>query len=374
MQEIATRNVPFFDYSQDFTREEDAYLGIIRDVGRRGAFILQRDLEQFEQNLAAEIGARYALGVGNGTDGLILALRAAGIGAGDEVIFCSHTYVATAAAIHFVGAVPVPVEAGPDHLIDPKSAEAAVTPRTRAVMPTQLNGRTCDMDALRAIAGERGLLIVEDAAQALGSKYKGQCAGTFGTAAATSFYPAKLLGSFGDGGAVFTSDDAVFVRLCQLRDHGRDRDGEVGSWGVNSRLDNLQAAILDYKLKSYGREVERRRVLARLYQERLGHLEQLRLPPAPGAAPDRFDVFQNYEIEAERRDELKSFLKERGVGTLVQWGGKAVHQLQRLGFTQRLPYTEELFTRLLLLPMNTGLDDDDVEYVCEQVRAFYARA
>lgn len=372
MRELATRNVPFFDYSRLFTRDEEAYLDIIRDVGRRGAFILQKDLEQFEQNLAAAVGARYALGVGNGTDGLMLALRAAGIGGG-EVIFCSHTYVATAAAIHFVGAVPVPVEAAPDHSIDPKSVEAAITPRTRAILPTHLNGRTCDMDALRAIAEAHRLLIVEDAAQALGSKFKGQCAGTFGTAAATSFYPAKLLGSFGDAGAVFTNEDTVFDRLYQLRDHGRDRDGEVASWGRNSRLDNLQAAILDYKLKSYDRAVERRRALAAVYQERLGHLEPLRLPPAPNADPDHFDVFQNYEVEAERRDELRAFLKERGIGTAIQWGGKAVHQLVRLGFTQRLPYTEELFTRLLLLPMNTGLDDDDVEYVCEQIQAFYAR-
>ena len=373
MSTMTTRSVPFFRYPDHFTRDEDAFIEIVRDVGRRGAFILQRDLEEFEQNVAELIGVKYALGVANGTDGLMLALRAAGIGEGEEVIFCSHTYVATAAAIHFVGAVPVPVELGQDHMIDPESVEAAVTPRTTAIMPTQLNGRTCNMDALGAIADRHGLLIVEDAAQALSSKFNHKCAGTFGISAATSFYPAKLLGCFGDGGAVFTNDDAVYRRLCELRDHGRNEDGEVVSWGINSRLDNLQAAVLNHKLETYDREIAWRRQIATIYQERLEDLPQIQLPPAPDSDERHFDVYQNYELQADRRDGLQAWLRKKGIGTLVQWGGKAVHQFRQLNFPQKLPKTEEFFERCLMLPMNTALADEDVEYVCETLHDFYNR-
>jgi dTDP-4-amino-4,6-dideoxygalactose transaminase len=365
------RSVPFFNYPFQFERNEDAYSRVIRDVCRRGAFILQRDLEEFERNLAEFVGVKYALGVANGTDGLMLALRAAGIGPGDEVIFCSHTYVATAAAIHFVGATPIPVELGTDHLIDAESVSAAVTARTKAIMPTQLNGRTCDMDALQAIAQRHGLLIVEDAAQALGSKYRGRCAGTFGIGAATSFYPAKLLGCFGDGGAVFTNDRAVYERLFALRDHGRDPRGEVICWGLNSRLDNLQAALLNCNLKTFGQEIARRRQIAAVYQEQLGDLAQLRLPPAPVEGGLRFDVYQNYELQAEQRDALRAWLKEKGVGTLVQFGGKAVHQYQALNLPCSLPQCEQFYQRCLMLPMNTSLSDEDVSYICRVVREFY---
>ena len=371
MSEMATRSVPFFNYPSHFTRDEDAYIETMRDVGRRGAFILQRDLDEFEKRLAGYLGVKHALGVANGTDGLILALRAAGIGPGDEVIFCSHTYVATAASIHFVGAVPVPVELGPDHMIDPEAVEAAVTSRTRAIMPTQLNGRTCDMDALGAIAARHDLLIVEDAAQALGSQFNGRCAGGFGISAATSFYPAKLLGCFGDGGAVFTNDDQVCEQMFLLRDHGRNRDGEVVGWGLNSRLDNLQAAILARKMETYEQEVGRRRQIAAIYQQRLGDLPQLQLPPAPDADPRHYDVYQNYEFQADRRDALRAWLKEQGVGTLIQFGAKAVHQYEALGLPARLPKTETFYTRCLMLPMNTSLSDDDVEYVAACVRRFY---
>jgi dTDP-4-amino-4,6-dideoxygalactose transaminase len=281
--------------------------------------------------------------------------------------------VATAAAVHFAGGVPVPVECGPDHLIDPDAAAAAVTPSTRFLMPTQLNGRTSDMDRLQAIADKHGLLIVEDAAQALGSKFKGRAAGTFGVASAISFYPAKVLGCFGDGGAAVTNDDAVCERLSQLRDHGRDGTGAIVSWGLNSRLDNLQAALLDFQLTRYAEVMERRRRIAALYTERLADVPEVTPPPAPDSDPDHFDIFQNYEIEADRRDGLKQYLKDGGIGTLIQWGGQAIHHLKSLGFTQTLPYTDRLFARMLMLPMNMFLADDDVHYVCDQVRRFYGR-
>jgi dTDP-4-amino-4,6-dideoxygalactose transaminase len=366
------RSIPFFNYRGAFAAEEDAYVAILRDVIRRGAFIQQQDLADFESHLAGYLGVRFAIGVGNATDGLVMALRASGVGPGDEVVFPSHTMVATAAAIAHVGAIPVPVDCGPDHLIEVTSAERAVTARTRAVMPVQLNGRTADMDAITTLARRHDLLIIEDAAQGLGSKFRGRGAGTFGVAAAFSFYPAKILGCFGDGGAVVTSDPAVAKRIRLLRDHGRDEDGEVRQWGFNSRLDNLQAAILDHQFEHYDEViVSRRRGLARLYRERLADIERLVLPPGPDGDPDHVDVYQNYEIEAERRDALRAFLQARGVGTLIQWGGKAVHQFRDLGFTQRLPNTDRLFTRCVMLPMNMTLADDDVHYVCDRIREFY---
>jgi dTDP-4-amino-4,6-dideoxygalactose transaminase len=354
-----------------FAAHEEEFLAIFKSVGQRGAFILQEDLAEFEKNLASFLKVKYALGVGNATDGLILCLRAAGIKSGDEVILASHTMVATAAAVHFVGGVPIPVDVGPDHLIDPEAVEAAITPRTRAILPTQLNGRVCNMERLEEIAGRNGLVIVEDAAQALGAKYRGKYAGTFGSASAFSFYPAKVLGCFGDGGAVVTNDDSIYEQLCQLRDHGRNASGQIVSWGLNSRLDNLQAAFLNYQLTDYGQVVERRRELASVYGGRLRRVRQIILPPAPGINPEHFDVFQNFEIQAEQRDALKARLSQRGVGTLVQWNGQAIHQLKALGFTQSLPRTDRLFERLLMLPMNMSLTNEDVEYVCDLIVEFY---
>jgi len=181
MTPTRARSIPFFDYPNLFTSEEEALVGIFRDVGRRGAFIMQQDLEHFERRLAAYLGVKYATGVANASDGLLIALRAAGVTSG-EVIFSSHTMVATAAAIHFAGATPIPVECGADHLIDPAAVEAAVTSCTRAILPTQLNGRTADMGELQAIADRHGLLLIEDAAQALGSRFRGRAAASFGVA------------------------------------------------------------------------------------------------------------------------------------------------------------------------------------------------
>lgn len=348
-------------------------MSIMKDIGHRGAFIMQKDLADFERNLAAYTGAKYAVGVGNATDALQIALMAGGVEPGDEVIFCAHTMVATAAAIHFAGAIPVPVETGPDHLIDPDGIEAAVSAHTKVIMPTQLNGRTTDMDEIMAIAEKHGLDVYEDAAQALGSRFKGNCAGTFGKASAISFYPAKVLGCLGDGGAVLTNDEQIYQNILSVRDHGRDETGEVVRWGLNSRLDNIQAALLDYQLRNYPKVIDRRRSIANLYQQRLEGLDQLVLPPAPDSDPNHFDVFQNYEIEAERRDELQEYLKEQGVGTLRQWGGKAVHQFKKLGFTQSLPFTERLTERMLMIPMNMSLSDEDVHYVCDCIIDFFKK-
>lgn len=169
---------------------------------------------------------------------------------------------------------------------------------------------------------------------------------------------------------LLTNDDEMYRKLSLLRDHGRDEDGEVVMWGLNSRLDNLQAAVLDFKLAHYEAEIGRRRKIAALYNQRLCEVEELVLPPAPDSDPDHFDIFQNYEIEADRRDDLRSFLQQRGIGTLIQWGGKAVHQFQKLGFQMRLPSTERMFTRCLVLPMNTSLSDATLNTFVTQSASF----
>ncbi|NLS92719.1 MAG: DegT/DnrJ/EryC1/StrS family aminotransferase [Planctomycetaceae bacterium] len=366
-------NVPFFDYTKAFLEHEQQILDLTRDVIRRGAFILQRDLQEFESALAEYVGVKHVIGVGNATDAIYMLARAIDLGPGDEVVFCTHTMVATAAGIHFTGATPVPCETGWDHEIDPASVERLITPKTKAIIPTQLNGRCADMDALRAICESRGLMLLEDSAQALGSKYKGLCAGTFGRGGVISFYPAKTLGCLGDGGCVLTNDDEVGRRVRLYRDFGRNDDQEVECWCMNSRLDNLQAAILKFRFQYYDQWIQRRRQIASLYQQRLGDLGKLVLPPGPDDDPDRFDIFQNYEIEANRRDDLQVFLRRHGVGTLIQWGGTPVHLMRKLGFNQSLPFTEELFTRLLMLPMNHFLSDDDVHYVCDIISQFYTK-
>ena len=366
-------NVPFFNYSYVFKSKEKRFIESLINVGRRGAFIMQQDLKDFEQRIADYCGVKYAVGVANATDGLQLGLMAGGVEAGAEVIICSHTMIATASAIHFAGAIPVPVDVGSDHTIDPDAIAGAITPKTRAIMPTQLNGRTADMAAIQSIANQYGLDIYEDAAQALGAKFQGQYAGTFGKCACISFYPAKILGCLGDGGLVLTTDREIYDKLLLLRDHGRTNDGDISLWGFNSRLDNMQAAFLNFQFDNYEQVITRRREIAAQYQELLKDLGQVHLPPEPDANSDYFDVYQNYEIEAQQRDKLKAFLADNGIGTLIQWGGKAVHQFAKLGFDQVLPYTEKVFTRLLMLPLNMSITDTEVNYVAEKISAFYRK-
>ena len=368
---MSSRSVPFFNYPALFTQDEAGLTEVVMGVLRRGAYIMQKDLRDFESALAAFSGAKHAIGVADGTNAIWLGLMALELPAGSEVIICSHTYVATAGATHFAGLVPVPVDCGPDHMIDPAAIEAAITPKTRAIMPTQVNGRTADMDAIIAIAKKHKLTVVEDAAQALGSKFKGQGAGTFGAFGTISFYPAKLLGCFGDGGAVLTNDDKVAEKVKLLRDHGRNDEGEFVTWGTNSRLDNLQAAVLLHRLKTFDQDIARRRQIATMYQDRLGNIADLILPAPPGSEADHFDVFQNYEIEAGKRDALRDHLKANGIGTLIQWSGQPIHQIAALGLKRDCPATDRLFTRTFMLPMHVALSDEDVVYICDTIRAFY---
>ena len=367
------KSVPFFEYPRVFTDNREHLISIFDEVCSRGAFILQKDVIDFENALAKFTQSPHAVGVANATDGLEFAWMAIGLEPGDEVIFCSHTMVATASAIKTAGGTPVPVELGDDGLIDPDAAEAAITSNTVGIMPTQLNGRVCNMDRIMRIKEKYGLALVEDSAQALGAKFKGQCAGTFGEAGAISFFPAKVLGSLGDGGGVLCKNQEIFDKVYQLHEHGRDIHGELKSWGRNSRLDNVQAAFLHHNLGTYEAVIERRRSVADLYETRLSSLEELQLPPAPEIGSDHFDIYQNYEMQADKRDALRDYLSEKGVGTLIQWGGKAVHQWKALGFTDRLPKTERFFDRCIMLPMNVFISDDDVHYICDIIHEFYRK-
>jgi len=363
-------NIPFFNYQSLFKQHEKIFIEIFSDIGRRGAYIMQKDLSDFESNIEKYTGIKHAIGVANATDAMQLLLKAGGIGVGDEVIFCSHTMIATASAIAFTGATPIPVEAGTDHLIDPDSIIKAITSRTKAIMPTQLNGRVADMDKILGIAEEYKLQIYEDSAQALGAKYKGQCAGSFGLGGCISLYPAKTLGCFGDGGIVLTNDEDIYHKIKLMRDHGRGKDGNVSVWGFNSRLDNLQAAILNFFFQSYDITINRRRNIADLYHKELNDIGELSLPPATNSDNNYFDIYQNYEIEIEKRDKLKNYLADKGVGTLIQWGGKAVHEFTDLGFNQSLPFTEKIMRNSLMLPLNMTVTDDEIKYICKCVRNF----
>ncbi len=365
--------IPFFPYSDLFTRDEDALSKVMLDVCRRGAYILQKECREFDAHLAEYMGVKHAFGVANGTDAIIIGLKAVGIGPGDEVILPSHTYIATAASVHLVGATPVLAECGADHMLDAADVEHRITSRTKAIMPVQINGRTCDMDTLQAVADKHGLMIIEDAAQGLGSKFKGRSAGTFGKFGTISFYPAKLLGCFGDGGAIVTNDDEIAERIALLKDHGRNKDGRVVAWGYNSRLDNMQAAILNYKLKNFDNDIARRRAIAARYNAGLEGIKELALPPGPSDDLIHYDVYQNYEIEADRRNDLRAYLDENGIKTIIQWAGTPVHQFKDLGFAVELPKTDKFFTRCMMLPMNVVISDGEVDYIIGKIHDFYKR-
>jgi dTDP-4-amino-4,6-dideoxygalactose transaminase len=364
--------IPFFNYSALYIEQKERIDKVLHDVVSRGAYILQDDLYNFEIKLAGYCGVNHAIGVANGTDAIWLSLMAANIGKADEVIMPSHTYVATPSAVKFSGAEPILVECGFDNLMDPNYIEQAVTDNTKAIMPVQLNGRTCDMDAIERIAEKYDLMVIEDSAQGLGSLYKGKMAGTFGLAGTYSFYPAKVLGCFGDGGAVITNDEKIAKKVKLLRDHGRDDNGEFQTWGFNSRLDNLQAAILLEKFKTFDEVIKKRRHLADIYNSEIMQGDHIDLPPPPEKNSTNFDTFQNYELRAKNRDKLKTFLAVNGIGTIIQWGGKAIHQIEKLGLTHfDLPYTDQFFKECLMLPMNTSLSDEDVMYISKKINEFY---
>ncbi len=363
--------VPFVNFPEHYKTIKEEILKAMDDVLSRGDLILRKDVEEFERKFADFIGSRYAVGLNSGTDTMFLPLKALGIGPGDEVITVSHTFVASIAVIVQTGAKPVLVDVKEDFTIDVDQIEKVITPKTKAIIPVHFNGRVCEMERLMEIAQKHKLFVIEDAAQAFGSKYKNKMAGSFGLAGSFSLYPFKVLGCFGDGGIVTTSDELLAGKIRLLRDHGQKTKTEIVCFGWNSRLDNLQAAILNVKFKYVPAWIERRREIASIYDKALAGVKEIKLPPAPGSDKDHFDNFQNYVLKAERRDELAAFLKEKGVETLIK-DPVANHKQQGLGLSYfSLPYTEKLAEQVISLPMYPELTQEQIEYVINCIKEFY---
>lgn len=370
--------VPFFDWAGLYNERATEFSRIMSETLSRGGFILQKDVEEFEDKLAHYVGARYAVGISDGTHAILLGLRASGIKPGDEIILAGHSFIAAAQSIHFSGATPVPVELDEDDwLVSPEAIEAAITPKTRAIMPVHVNGRVCKMDRILDIAKRHGIEVFEDSAQAMGAKLDGKGAGTIARWGTYSFYPSKTLGCFGDAGALVTDDADIYERVRAMRNHGANKQKsipvDVDVWGTNARLDNVHAAILNYKLGYYDETIARRREIAQRYHYALKHVEGARLPPAPDADNRYFDIYQNYEFCHPDRDALRAYLSEHNIGTIIQWGGFGIHELKNLGMGRDLPKTDRFFRESLLLPLNHVLTDAQVDHVVATLGAFFKR-
>jgi len=372
MSTLKNMKINFFEYKRLYLEYKKDYLEIFDNVCSRGAFILQNDLKEFETELSNFLKIKYVVGTNDGTNALILGLLANNIGVGDEVILPSHTYIATASAIKFVGAKPVFVDIDlNDNLIAPKEILKKITKKTKAIMPVHVNGRICNMIEIFKISKKYKLKIIEDGAQSIGAKFKNVSTGYYGDCATISFYPAKVLGCFGDGGAIVTNKKNIYEKLYQLRDHGRDKNGKIKLWGTNARLDNLQAAFLKFKLKKLKKDILKRRWIASIYNNELSSLSELTLIPEPSKKTDNYDVYQNYEISVNQRDKLKKYLERNGIKTLVQWNGSAVHQIKSLNLKAKLPNTEFFFKRCIMLPIHTYLNEKEIIYICKTIKNFY---
>jgi len=361
--------VRFVNPQKQYQEHREEYLNTIDDVLSRGDLILRKDVEEFENAIASMVGARYAVGLNSGTDTMFFALKALGIGQGDEVITVSHTFIASIAVVVQCGATPVLIDVKKDFLMDTDKIEEAITEKTKAILPVHLNGRVCDMDRIMEIGQKYNLVVIEDAAQALGAKFRGKMAGSFGIAGSFSLYPFKVLGCFGDGGVLTTNDEALAEKARLMRDHGQKTKTEIVLFGWNSRLDNLQAAVLNTKLKHFPSWIKRRQEIANMYNEDLAGISQITIPPKQDE--NHFDTYQNYVLRAEKRNGLAEYLKENGVETLIK-DPIANHKHPGLKLDHyALPVTEQLASEIVSLPLYPGLTDEEVQYVVTHVRKFY---
>lgn len=365
-----TYRVPFVDPKEHYRRLKGEIDFAISDTLARGDLVLRQQLKDFERSLAEFVGVKYAVGVNSCYHALHFSLLAAGVGAGDEVITVGHTFVATVSAVVHAGATPVLVDVREDFNMDPARVEAAITPRTKAVIPVHLNGRVCEMDRIQALASAHRLAVIEDAAQALGARFKGRGAGSFGLAGCFSFYPFKALGGLGDGGAVTTNDPEVARMATLLRFNGEDREtGEFHYHGYTALLDNVQAAVLDVKLRHLPAWIEHRRAIAERYRAGLAGVAGLRLPHFAG--DDYYDSHQNYVIRAARRDALREHLRSRGVESLVHWA-RPMWTHKGLGLEDpHLPETEAICREVISLPMSAETTPEHVDIVVAAIREFF---
>lgn len=364
--------VPFVDPITHYQKLKPEIDAAIIDCLSKGDLIYRQQLREFEEKLASFVGVKYAVGVNSGYHALHFSLLAAGIGPGDEVITVAHTFVATVSAIIHCGAKPILVDVRNDYNMDPDQVERAITPKTKALLPVHLNGRVCEMDRIMALADKYELVVIEDAAQALGATYKGKKTGSFGIAGCFSFYPFKVLGGFGDGGAITTNDPDVARMASLLRYNGEDREtGEYHYHGYTALLDNVQAAVLDVKLRYLPQWIEYRRKIAACYRQGLEGIAELQLPHF--SEKHHFDIFQNYVIKTKERDRLREHLKAQGVETLVHWP-KPMWRHQGLALEDpHLPETERICEEVISLPMSAETTQEQVEITVQCIREFFAQ-
>ncbi len=364
--------VPFLDLTAEFRALEAEWLAAIRAAGARGSFILGPEVTAFEKEFAEYVGVRHAVAVANGTDALVLSLRALGIGPGDEVITSPFTFFASAECVNLVGATPVFADILPESFcLDPASVAARITPRTRAIIPVHLFGHPAEMDELLAIARRHGLAVVEDCAQAFGARFAGKIVGSLGDTGAFSFYPTKVLGGYGDGGMITTDRDDLDERLRRLRNHGAVRPFLHSEIGTNSRLDEIQAALLRIKLRGIGQAIAARRAVADAYDRLLADLP-LRTPRRPARGEH---VFNLYTIRTPKRDAVRQALLDNQVGhSLCYPQGLHLQEVYRtLGYAPgSLPVCEQATAEVLSLPIYPAMPQSDIERVCSVIRTVLA--
>jgi dTDP-4-amino-4,6-dideoxygalactose transaminase len=364
--------IPFVDLRAQYRRIQDEVDPAVLAVMQRGDFILGGAVAEFEREFAEYCGVKYCVGVDSGYSALELIVRAYEIGPGDEVITAANTFIATTLAISNAGATPVLVDCDPEtYNIDAAKIEAAITPRTRAIMPVHLYGQMADMDAIRAIARKHNLLVFEDAAQAAGARYKGRMAGSLGDAAGFSFYPGKNLGAYGDGGAVTTNDAAIAEKIRLLRNIGQKVKYYHEVKGFNNRLDTMQAAVLRVKLPHLDGWNAERRHAAATYADMLDGLP-LVTPTTAGYAEH---IFHLYVVRVSDRESLMEYLKERGIATGLHYPIPIHLQpaYAELGYGRGdFPVTEAYAETIVSLPIFPELDDDKVAYVAGAIRDYFA--
>jgi len=365
------RQVPFVNPKRGYQNLKAELDAAYRDVMENGELIQRRHLKSFEENLARFVETRYAVGLNSGYDALHLSLRAAGVGVGDEVIVPAHTFVATASAVVHVGARPILVDVGRDFNIAVEQIEKAITPRTKAILPVHLSGHMADMPRIMEIAAHHRLAVVEDACQSLGARLNGKGAGSWGITGCWSFYPFKMLGAYGDGGAITTNDTRIAQFARRMRYNGEDREtGEYHGHGFTCLLDNLQAAFLDVKLRHLPDWIARRQAIARQYRAALSDLPDLLLPHYDD--PRHNDVYQNYTVRARQGSAFSEFLKANGIEVLTQFR-KPYYRHPALNLMEQGPFpeTEAISREVCSLPMNAELEDAEIAEVIRVVRAFY---
>ena len=362
--------VPFVDLGAQYRTIEGEIGEATSRVIQQSDFILGREVSLFEEEFAAFCEAKYAIGVDSGTSALELALRAYDIGPGDEVITAANSFIASALAISHAGARPILVDVDPStYTVDVSAIEKAITPRTKAVIPVHLYGHPAHMNPIRELADKHGLVIIEDACQAHGTRYKGRREGSLGHAAAFSFYPGKNLGAYGDGGIVVTNDRGIARRLEMLRNYGQKEKYQHLFRGYNRRLDTLQAAVLRVKLRYLEKWNAARRWNAVLYHKFLDGCGLL----LPGEAPGAESVWHLYVIRAEQRDALKEHLISRGISASIHYPIPIHVQPAYLDLGYKkgdFPVTESCAHQVLSLPMYAEISQDQIEYVAKTIRNF----